>query len=56
MPNLKLSKEQFTKAYQWIYGTTKKEAEYIWTIASYEYKLGILRCYTDNCKKLFYYD
>lgn len=56
MANGKISQAEFIQAYQWTYGTTKKEAEYIWSISSYEYKLEIIRCYTDNCKKSFYHD
>lgn len=51
-----ISKNEFIQAYQWTYGTTKQEAEYIWSIASYEYKVGIIKGYTDTCKKSFYYD
>lgn len=56
MTNGKISKREFIQAYQWTYGTTKKEAEYIWTIASHEYKVEIIRGYTDTCKKSFYHD
>lgn len=52
----KISKRDFIQAYQWIYGTSKKEAEYVFSISSYEYKLEIVHCYTDNCKKSFYHD
>lgn len=51
-----ISKNDFIRAYQWTYGTSKKEAEYIWSIASYEYKVEIIRGYTDICKKSFYHD
>lgn len=50
----KITKREFIEAYQWTYGTTKKEAEYIWSIATDEYKIVIIQGYTDNCKKLFY--
>ena len=50
------SKSEFIRAYQWTYGTTKKEAEYIWSIASYDYKVEIIRGYPDTCKKSFYHD
>ena len=51
-----ISKSDFIRAYQCTYGTSKKEAEYIWSIASYEYKAEIIKGYTDTCKKLFYHD
>ena len=56
MANSMISKSEFIEAYQWTYGTTKKEAEYIWSIASYEYKTEIIRGYNDTCKKSFYHD
>ena len=51
-----ISKNDFIRAYQWAYGTPKQEAEYIWSIASYEYKVEIIRGYTESCKKSFYHD
>ena len=51
-----ISKSEFIRAYQWTYGTTKQEAEYIWSIASYNYKVEIISGYTDTCKKSFYHD
>ena len=56
MANGKISKREFIQAYQWAYGTNKKEAEYIWSIASYEYKVLIIRGYIDTSKKSFYHD
>ena len=56
MTHGKISKREFIQAYQWIYGATKKEAEYIWEISSFDYKVLIICGYVDTCKKSFYQD
>lgn len=50
----KINKRDFVDAYRWAYATSKKEAEYIWKISTYEYKVAIIESFISNCKKSFY--
>lgn len=45
MANDNISKREFIQVYQWMYGTSKTEAEYIWKISSYEYKALVMETY-----------
>lgn len=47
MSNGKISKCEFIEAYQWMYGTSKMEAEYIWKVSTYDYKRLFMEAYIE---------
>ena len=49
-------KELFIKAYQWAYGTTRKEAEYIYSISTNDYIILIIHSFDQNAKVSFQND
>ncbi len=55
MANCNIRKREFIELYQWMHGTSKAEAEYIWKISSYEYKALVMETYINlMAEKPFY--
>ena len=49
-------RDEFVKAYQWSFGSTKKEALERYKGASPEFIYELIRGFIDNAKKAFYDD
>lgn len=50
------SVKDFYDAYQWMYGTSKKDAAEAFKNVSDEYAYELIRGYKNQCKKAFYED